>query len=63
MAKFSVKGLISQIKEKFHHANQEWERANEEYQKERKNAQGLKVNKNFGGSNKKDNGNRDVSAI
>ncbi len=63
MAKFSIKGLIHQLKEKFTHANQEWERTNEEYQKERKNAQGMKVNKSFGGTHKKENGNRDISAI
>lgn len=63
MAKLKIKELITSLKERFSHHKTELEKANEEYEKERKSAQGIKVNKNFGPRSKTQNGDRDISAI
>lgn len=63
MAKFKIREIFSQLKERFTHHKQELERADEEYQKERKHAQDIKVHKNFGPRSKTSKNNRDISAI
>ena len=62
MEKFNLKEIVSLLREKFIHQKTKQD-VDHEYQKERKSAQNLKVNKNFGSRPKDQNGNRDISAI
>lgn len=62
MEKFKFKEVFSFLREKFRHQTDKRE-LDQEYQKERKSAQTLQVNRNFGSNKQDPDGNRDISAI